>query len=185
MVHRPLMSKSSQNFWDFSLQLYSVDGVAPACLELQNNHGLDVNMLLLCVWYGRHFGSLPSASLQQALEFSGHWRSNVVQPLRDTRQWMKGHPPPGEAEQASFSGVREQIKVVELKAEKHQQNTLQEIVSKAAIGKGETGNEANGVEAIQGNIKTMLGKLHITESENLNATLSVVTLAAIALQQDC
>ncbi|SVE59980.1 uncharacterized protein METZ01_LOCUS512834, partial [marine metagenome] len=35
---------ASQGFWDFSNHVYQTDGVQAACLELQNEYGLDVNM---------------------------------------------------------------------------------------------------------------------------------------------
>ena len=33
-------------FWQFSLDAYQRDGVQPACLSLQDDWGLDVNVLL-------------------------------------------------------------------------------------------------------------------------------------------
>lgn len=181
MVHRPLMSKSSQNFWDFSIQFYGVDGVAEACLELQNSHGLDVNMVLLCVWFGKHNGKLADSSMEQALEFSNHWRSCVVQPLRATRQWMKGHPPPAEGQQLGFNDLREQIKKVELSAEKHQQESLQQIVSQGPCGDKDPADEAKEFDAIQENLRNLLVRLQTTDSTELNAALSVITRTARGL----
>lgn len=160
------------------MQLYSSNDVANACLELQNDHGLDVNMLLLCVWFGQNFGLLSDTSLQQAIAFSNHWRGHVVQPLRDTRQWMKSHSPQIESQQSSFSEVREQVKKVELKAEKHQQSALEEIVISGVIGKGKIEGKAKGLVAIQTNLQTLLSELAITDSVELNKALSVVTGAA-------
>ena len=39
-------------FWNFSLELYAGDGVAEACLDLQERRGCDVNILLFCCWLG-------------------------------------------------------------------------------------------------------------------------------------
>lgn len=39
-------------FWRFSCAVYAAPGVAQACLELQDTHGADVNLLLLAAWLG-------------------------------------------------------------------------------------------------------------------------------------
>ena len=39
-------------FWDFSLRVHGADGVAGACLDLQDAHQLDVNIVLYCCWIG-------------------------------------------------------------------------------------------------------------------------------------
>jgi hypothetical protein len=39
-------------FWEYSLSHYVREGVADACLALQDGHGLDVNMLLYGAWLG-------------------------------------------------------------------------------------------------------------------------------------
>ena len=39
-------------FWNFSLELYAGEGVAEACLDLQERRGCDVNILLFCCWLG-------------------------------------------------------------------------------------------------------------------------------------
>ena len=39
-------------FWDFSLSVYSTEGVPAACLVLQDHHQVDVNVILFCCWLG-------------------------------------------------------------------------------------------------------------------------------------
>ncbi len=41
----------SSPFWDYSLGIYRKPGVADACIALQDEFGLDVNMLLACLWF--------------------------------------------------------------------------------------------------------------------------------------
>ena len=45
-------AEAAASFWAFSLEFYARPGVAEACLALQDRHGLDVNILLLCCWLG-------------------------------------------------------------------------------------------------------------------------------------
>ena len=37
-------------FWNFSIVIYGQPGVREACLRLQDKAGLDVNVLLYCLW---------------------------------------------------------------------------------------------------------------------------------------
>jgi len=37
-------------FWQFSLKVYAYEGLAPLCLQLQDDFGFDVNLLLLAVF---------------------------------------------------------------------------------------------------------------------------------------
>ena len=39
-------------FWDFSLAVYGKPGFPQAAIALQDRHGLNVNMLLFCLWAG-------------------------------------------------------------------------------------------------------------------------------------
>ncbi|MBZ8134356.1 TIGR02444 family protein [Afifella sp. IM 167] len=77
-------------FWDFSLALYGRPGVAEACLKLQERHGLDVNIVLFCLWSAAD-GRAPLGAREFAaiLERAGEWHENVVRPLRGTRRRMK------------------------------------------------------------------------------------------------
>ncbi|QJR80834.1 TIGR02444 family protein [Alteromonas pelagimontana] len=41
---------TSDNFWEYSIELYGIEGVAAACLKLQDEHGVNINLLLLMCW---------------------------------------------------------------------------------------------------------------------------------------
>tara|TARA_Y100001968_G_scaffold318654_1_gene349152 strand:+ start:557 stop:1150 length:594 start_codon:yes stop_codon:yes gene_type:complete len=77
-------------FWDFSLDVYMSDGVGQACLELQNEHQLDVNILLYCMWVGASGrGSLTVAQMAAVNEAVNEWHQDVVRALRAIRVRMK------------------------------------------------------------------------------------------------
>lgn len=119
-----------ENFWDFSVRTYRVTGVADACLSLQNEHGVDVNMLLFCAWVGSVIGEFDGELFNQANEFSGRWAENVVVPLREARTWMKHQG--CDAEPMSTEecmALREKIKSVEFRSEKLQQQVLESLVT--------------------------------------------------------
>lgn len=170
------MSKSSQNFWEFSVNLYSSSEVSSACLDLQNQHGIDVNLLLMCCWYGARVGELTETSLSQALAYSKQWREEVVKPLRQTRVWMKSNMPSDQNQRLSFQDVRNEIKSVELRAEKHQQSVLEMIV----MSQLDSGEKISPEKAIKANVLELVNQMKVADSSKLRATLSLVINAAAA-----
>jgi len=129
------MTKQSTTFWDFSNQLYDMDGVAEICLYLQDEYDLDVNLILFCIWMAQYPSEPSDEAWEKILLFSRDWKNNVVQPLRNTRQWMKNYSDLQDSN--SFGELREQIKLKELDAEKLQQETLQNCVTEVSKGKSE------------------------------------------------
>lgn len=170
------MSNLSQNFWEFSLNLYSSSEISAACLDLQNQYGIDVNLLLLCCWSGACVGELSEESLSQALTYSKQWREQVVSPLRQTRRWMKSNMPIDQSQQIGFLEVRDEIKAVELRAEKHQQSVLEKIV----MSQSKSGAGVSPEKAIRGNVLKLIKQMKVADSSKLRATLSLVINAATA-----
>jgi uncharacterized protein (TIGR02444 family) len=103
-------------FWNFSLALYALDGVAPACLELQETAGIDVNLLLFCSWRARQGIALERADLQAVDAAVSTWREDVVHPIRALRQQLREYP--------GVEASRLLIKQAELEAERVQQQSM-------------------------------------------------------------
>lgn len=143
------MNNQSQNFWNFSVELYSQARVADACLDLQNSYGLDVNMLLFCYWHGVTLGVFPAKTLEQAWGFSQTWKKQAVQPLRNVRQWMKEQTHAHSTfNLPQFEALRTRIKFDELAAEKYQQEFLEQL----ALANAEQAGADKGQEASNSNI---------------------------------
>lgn len=80
-------------FWNFSLELYAGEGVAEACLDLQERRGCDVNILLFCCWLGASGRpTLTAERLRAILKASDLWQAEVVRPLREVRKRLKDQP---------------------------------------------------------------------------------------------
>jgi uncharacterized protein (TIGR02444 family) len=80
-------------FWNFSLELYAGEGVAEACLDLQERRGCDVNILLFCCWLGASGRPTVSAErLRAILKVSDVWQAEIVRPLRQVRRLLKDKP---------------------------------------------------------------------------------------------
>lgn len=110
-----------QDFWDYSLTVYGREGVAPACLALQDRHGLDVNLLLFCGWAGAQGISLEAAELAALDDLVRPWRESAVGPLRAVRRWLKSQP---FAPAASADALRARILAEEIRAEEIAQRVM-------------------------------------------------------------
>ena len=110
-------------FWDFSLDLYARDGVAPACLALQDRHGIDVNVLLFCVWLGRAgHPALDDRAMAELTDKVADWHQEIVRELRRIRRLLKEAlgPVPENLQKA----LRRRVQKIELEAEHVEQLVL-------------------------------------------------------------
>ncbi|HET9146889.1 MAG TPA: TIGR02444 family protein [Acetobacteraceae bacterium] len=101
--------------WEFSLAIYAMPGVAPACLRCQDESGADVNMLLFLLWQTRRGKRLTNDEIKIADRLISGWRSEIVHPLRKARRALKTM---GE------EALRARIAAAELEAERLQQERL-------------------------------------------------------------
>ena len=167
LTQASIMSNPPSKFWDFSLDLYNKPEVSEACLQLQNSYGLDVNLILFCLWYGPEIGEINENILQQALQFSHSWKQDVVQPLRDTRSRMKASrqqfPATGNSQ---FDTLRDHIKLNELAAENYQQQILEAY----ALADKPT-SEKTGFEVADGNLNRFLAAVGIQREAPMNGLL--------------
>ncbi len=108
--------------WNFVTTTYKEPGVEKTCLALQNRLGVDVNMVMFCIWlaYRGAGGANLAQHLGSALKLSRSWQSAMVEPLRTARNNLKDHTastgmsvPAREAATA----LRERIKACELDME--------------------------------------------------------------------
>jgi uncharacterized protein (TIGR02444 family) len=120
-------------FWRFSLHFYAAPGVAPACLALQDEAEVDVNLLLFLLFLATEGRAVDPAGVRTLDERIAPWREAAVAPLRAVRRGLKAGVfavPHGASEQ-----FRGRIKRVELEAERIEQQLLEESERPApAIG---------------------------------------------------
>ena len=105
-------------FWQFSIDRYARDGVAPGCLGLQQDVDADVNLLLFAFWLGIEGRKLLPLDPGKALLDACAWHDTVVRPIRRIRVQRK-KPSDGVVDP-----VREAIKTLELQAEQIEQALL-------------------------------------------------------------
>ena len=125
-VPNPPVSKSP--FWRFSVKFYAVPGVAQACIDLQDQARVDVNILFFLLWSATQKRALSAADVAEVERNIGGWREMTVVPIRSVRRALK-LPPPVMAPEAA-EGFRTRIKAVELEAERLQQEALYEMAGR-------------------------------------------------------
>lgn len=103
-------------FWEYSVQQYARPGVAETCLALQDEHRLDVNMLLYAAWLSSVGRQADRAHFEALFGEIHEWRERVVQPLRCLRRQWKDFAPAAQ--------LRGQLQAIELDAERVQQDRM-------------------------------------------------------------
>ena len=110
------------SFWNWALEAYSQPGVPEACLALQDEHGQNTPLLLWAVWAE----GPPADVLAKAVEIARAWDAAVQVPIRAVRRTLKAPFPP--VEDGPREALREDIKAVELRAERVLMETLADLV---------------------------------------------------------
>lgn len=110
-------------FWDFSLKAYGGDGVEEECLALQDQFGVDVNLLLLCAFAGAsHGATLTQEEIASARKTVEPWQRDIVRSLRAARRAMKP------VARQDARDLRARLKDIELESERIEQTMLQEWI---------------------------------------------------------
>jgi uncharacterized protein (TIGR02444 family) len=147
------MSDVPSAFWDFSIGFYAQAGVAAACLELQDQAGADINVLLYLFFMASRSRQLDGAEVALLDTAVSTWRDQVVQPLRAVRRHMKSVAPQFDRE--ATSRLREEIKRSELAAERIEQHTIERLFPPSTFGH----NAASCDAAIRASIAAYAGHL--------------------------
>jgi uncharacterized protein (TIGR02444 family) len=132
MSDAPKTPESKSPFWRFSIKFYQVPGVAPACIELQDQAGVDVNVLFFLLWLATQNRALNKEQVAEIERNIGAWREMAVVPIRNVRRALKTPPPVMSADAAE--GFRTRIKAVELEAERLQQEALFQMAEHGPLG---------------------------------------------------
>jgi uncharacterized protein (TIGR02444 family) len=141
------------SFWAFSLAVYADPGVQAECLTLQDRDGVDVNLLLFCAYAGaRHGVILQNADLRQAAEQVAKWQDEIVKPVRKTRRTLKSFTATTSPIASSAAMLLEQIKGLELEAERIEQAMLEDWGQERL----RACQRAEPAAAIAANIRTLL-----------------------------
>ncbi|KRB40444.1 MAG: TIGR02444 family protein [Pseudomonadota bacterium] len=116
------------SLWDWTLEAYSRPGVPEACLTLQDDHGLNTSFLLWAVW-----AEGPDAAVLAAAANAGKvWDARVLAPVREIRRTLK--PPFAAIDDGARESLREDVKAVELRAERVLMETFEALTEQRRGG---------------------------------------------------
>jgi len=104
--------------WEWALAAYGRPGVPEACLSLQDRFGQNTSFLLWAVWAETD----DAALLARVAEVTRRWEATALLPVRAVRRALKEPSPP--VEDGAREGLREDVKGVELRAERVLMETL-------------------------------------------------------------
>ena len=108
----------AQSFWNFSTGLYAAPGVEAHLLALQDRDGLDVNLVLFCLFAAHVRRPLDYGAVEAMRGLALAWGLGVVAPLR----------------QEVAAGLRNEVKAIELAAEKAMQTALAHLLFALPVG---------------------------------------------------
>jgi uncharacterized protein (TIGR02444 family) len=129
------VSEPSSRFWSFSLAVYSDTIVQAECLDLQDRHGTDVNMLLFCAYAGAvHSAVVPDAELREAASLVEEWHKHIVQSLRRARRALKALATDSPAIVSQAAALRTGVKAAELESERIEQTMLEDWSTRRIAG---------------------------------------------------
>lgn len=77
---------SDDDFWDFALQRYARPGVAALCVELQDQHGINVMLLLYACFCGARGARPGSIDVNAAITVLDPLERHLIAPLRRGRR---------------------------------------------------------------------------------------------------
>jgi uncharacterized protein (TIGR02444 family) len=142
-------------FWRFSLHFYRQPGVADACIALQDDCGVDVNLLLFLLWLADDGQLLSADDVRKLDDRVRGWRNLTIIPIREARRKLKGARTlvdPGTQE-----AFRNKVKAVELEAERLQQEALYAFAQSGPLGK-----QAAPSAAARGNVSAYERVMNVT-----------------------
>ena len=147
-------------FWDFSLAVYGGEGIPEACLELQDAHGVDINVILFCCWLaetGR--GRLEPAETAAMCAAVAEWHAIAVRGVRAVRQRLKGGLAPAPIELSE--PLRRRLATIEVQLEHIEQLMLAGSVDRAS---DETRPRAARLAEAVGNVRGYFDAIDVAAS---------------------
>lgn len=113
--------------WPFAVHAYALPGVAAQCLRLQDEHGLDVDVLLAILWQASRRAALDDAALARLLAATAPVHARVLE-LRALRRTLADE----RAREPRWQEAYEHLKAAELAAERVELSCLEQALGSAA-----------------------------------------------------
>lgn len=119
-----LLHHLDNDFWQFSLELYANPEVAQYCLKLQDQHDMQVNILLYSLWLSFEGCILEPQRIKQNSQLQ-NWLKVIIPNIRDARKQV--------GENSKQDPLYKQLKASELMAEQRAQAILFQLDKEPSI----------------------------------------------------
>ena len=121
-------------FWSFSLETYGRPEIGSACLKLQEKLGVDVNLLLLCVWWSAQpRPDLDRETFGNIVERADAWHREVVLVMRAARRACKAGAASLTADEAK--GLHRHVLASEIECEHGEQLIIARTAEELTAGR--------------------------------------------------
>lgn len=118
--------------WRFSLDLYQAPGFSDACIRLQDEAGVDVNIVFFLLWNASLKKQFAVADVAATDGHVAAWRNTAVIPIRAIRRALKDAPVLPDS--GIVEDYRTRIKALELEAERLEHEALSDFFQSDAPG---------------------------------------------------
>lgn len=115
----------SDDLWTWAVRAYEAPGVAEACLSLQDHNEQNVPLLLWAAWIAASGRRPDEETLEAVCDTARAWDGSTIAPLRAVRRTLKAAIP--DIEDAARLAIRDQVKAVELAAERRLLEALEAL----------------------------------------------------------
>jgi uncharacterized protein (TIGR02444 family) len=114
------------DLWIWALKVYKGEGVAQACLQLQDDFGQNIPYILWSAWAGVHGIKLMPETIEEATDIARSYQSEIISRLRFLRKHLKS--PISDIDVDARLRLYEAIKALELEAERELIQALEALV---------------------------------------------------------
>ncbi|WP_144392781.1 TIGR02444 family protein [Pleionea sediminis] len=120
-----------QQFWQFSFEFYQQDNIEEACLKLQDDFDLNINVILFLLWYSTHAQKVISTKQVEGLLDAISVADERVQEFRQFRKTFLAKV--SHQEVADMHDVRQALLDTELTLESKVQHVIIEYANEHLI----------------------------------------------------
>lgn len=128
----------TETLWAFALRIYARTGVEQTSLRLQDRCGADIPVLLFALWMGSCGRALSRDDLERIVATVQKWQDTVVAPLRQARVALRQLDSLPLRLRPEAETLREDIKAIELLAEKRELEWLESFSTVGVLRDRET-----------------------------------------------
>ena len=122
---------TAETLWDFAQRVYRREGVASLCLRLQDDHGLDVDIVLACLWLASRRQRVDASRLDAMVDAAGPGHA-LVEQIRGSRRAVGSARTREPLWQASY----DLLLAAELAAERVELTQLEAVIESIASPAG-------------------------------------------------